>query len=507
MAAAQKKKELDLDQQIEFLKKISFFQGFDDHELKQFLAVSKWLRVPPKTLIIKEGTTERAFYILVRGKVSVQKQTPTGPLKLTTLESGDCFGEMAMVTEIKRTADVMASTETFILRVEPDIVSTSNVFLQLKFYKRFCESLVTRLDFANKRMAGGKDVEKSDAQETLKLGTAKKSKPPRDKVAAKPRPKEEIKPPPPAKAIPPMPIREDRIGPSRLKKRIHPEDILPVNPAVAVELRKQLAGGNESDNTRKFADLIQLDPILSCRVIQTANSPYFRRASMVGTVPHAMVIVGIKQIQEVVADTIEASQDTVAFSGFTEVAKEYWRHAVMVGRIAELLKDVIRINTSTDVYLAGLFHDLGMLPLDTINPAFYPQFAREELDPALGDMMKAEKEFIGADHSQVGVWLGEGIGLPSAYLDVMRLHHQPEKANTSVAAVALVNLANYFASLRGVCLGKPEVTKETIVRSFAWVLIQEQHKPFLDVNVSQFVDSFCEELDKTWDSLTADLLL
>ena len=159
-------KELDLEQQIQFLNKISFFANFDTHEIRQFLAVSKWLKVPAGTTIIKEGTVEQVFYILVKGKVSVFKNLGSDgkTLELTTLRPGDCFGEMALVGETKRTAGVKTTKDSFILRVEPNIISTSNVFLQLKFYKRFCEIFVTRLVMANQRMAAPTGVLAPEAQ-------------------------------------------------------------------------------------------------------------------------------------------------------------------------------------------------------------------------------------------------------------------------------------------------------------------------------------------------------
>ena len=511
MGPGKKGKDLDLDQQVDFLRKISFFHGFDNHELKQFLQVSKWLRVPANTMIIKENTTERAFYILVKGEVRVEKQLPGGKsIHLTTLATGDCFGEMALVTEIKRTADVVANRESFILRVEPDIVNTSNVFLQLKFYKRFCESLVTRLDLANKKVAGGKESEESGssvlqkvfadqgAQEASRIALVREqgqaAKAGRQKGADRAR--QEL-------VLPPLPDKESRLTPSKLYPKVHPESMLPVNPLVAAELARLLENGAETENTRRLADLISMDPVLASRVIQTANSPFFRRASMVGTVPHAMVIVGVKQVQEVVDSTIRSAKGVAAFSGFATVARDFWQHAVVVGRIAELLREVIRVNTSADLYLCGLLHDLGMLVLDGISPNFYPQLARPPEE--FRDVVKAEKEYIGVDHGQAGVWLAEGIGLPQPYLDVMKYHHLPEKATTNPLPVALVNLANLFASLKGVCMGQPGVTEQDILRSFAWVLIQEQHKPFLEVNTSQFVSSFLGELDKTWEGLTGDL--
>ena len=513
MGSGKKLKEIDLDEQIEFLKKVSFFHGFDDHELKQFLQVSKWLRVPANTVIIKEDTTERAFYILVRGEVRVEKRLPekTKPILLTTLATGDCFGEMALVTEIKRTADVVASTESFILRVEPEIVSTSNVFLQLKFYKRFCERLVSRLDLANKKVAGrdGEEANPSILQKVLSDGGLAESGEKPRKQPTKPglvmeRPEKAEK----TRAIislPPMPDKDNRQTPAKLHHRVHPEAVLPVNPAVAFELSGMMRGSKGIDNTRRLSDLISLDPVLSCRVIQTANSPFYRRANMVGTVPLAMVIVGVKQIQEVLVDTIRAAKSTQAFSGFSSVAKDFWQHAVVVGRIAEMLREVIRINTSADLYLCGLLHDLGMLVLDGMAPNFYPQFVQPSEE--LRDMVRAEKDYIGVDHGQAGVWLAEGIGLPQPYLDVMRFHHLPEKATTNQVPVALVNLANIFASMKGACLGQPQLTMQDAARSFSWALIEEHHRPFQEVNVQQFINSFSAELDKTWASITGDILL
>lgn len=505
-------KDLDLDQQVAFLKKISFFHGFDDHELKQFLSLSKWLRVNRKTFIIKEGTTERAFYILVKGGVKVQKHLPDGgsnPLELTTLKTGDCFGEMALVTEIKRTADVVASEDSFILRVEPEIVNTSNVFLQLKFYKRFCESLVTRLDFANKRLAGSPEAEPAPSalHEALTVGLPAVPEPLRqEKAVIAPKPRET--PAPPARKasqdqLPPMPSKDDRLPANKLYKRLKPESPLPINPLLAKELKNLLGRGPDADNTRRFADLISMDPVLSCAVIQAANSPYFRRATTVATVPHAMVIVGIKHVQEIISSAIKSSKDARVFGGNVEIATSFWKHAVVVARIAELLREIIQVHSSVDIHLAGLLHDLGMLAIDSLSPNFYPHAGSS---PEFEDLSKAEKEYVGVDHGQAGAWLGEFLGLPPVYLDVMRFHHSPEKVgNPHALPVALVNLANIFAAERKVCIGKPKLVPDAVARSFSWVLIQEQHRPFLDVNVVQFIEAFNVELDKSWNAITADL--
>lgn len=503
-AGKERDKELGVGQQVAFLRNISFFHDFDDHELKQFLAVSKWLKVPKGALIIKEGTTERAFYILVKGEAQVTKAGRSGkPVVLTTLKAGDCFGEMAMVTEIKRTADVVVSRDAFALRVEPEIVSTSSVFLQLKFYKRFCEILVARLDIANRRMADDEpEAAAAPAQSPSRLHEKPAKTGGREKVgkSAGGRTKALA-----ARApdLPPMPGPEEKLTSSKVQQRIKSEQLRGINPGVVRELERLLNSGDATTNTRAFAELITLDPVLSCKVIQTANSPIYRRATPVSTVPHAMIIIGITSMREIVAGFLEQSQGAALFGGFGEIARNFWLHSVAVAHTADLLEETIRLASPVDIHMAGLLHDLGMLPLDGVMPGFYPQLCRTP--PPFDDLIKAERDYVGADHCRAGLWLGEQLGLPQAYLDVMQYHHMPERATANLLPVALVTLANLFVKERGVCVGRSGVGEEDVRRSFGWVLLQEQHKPFLDVNIQHFIESFRGELDKEWPVIVGNL--
>lgn len=492
-------KEIDLEQQIGFLRRLHFFADFDDHELKQFLAVSKWLRVPKGAHVVREGTMERAFYILVKGEAQVVKAGKgKKPVVLTTLSAGECIGEMAMVAELKRTADVVASQDAFVLRMEPEVVSTASVFLQLKFYKRFSEILVARLDQANRRVAGEELVAAAPAAEVEERPAP--AKPITARPAAQAETGAAAREQAAWMALPSMPSQENRLTPSKIQHRIKAEQIRCINPGVAAAIDRMLRGGEATDNTRAFAEYIGLDPVLACKVIQAANSPLYRRATVVSSVPHAMVIIGMRNIRKEVERFLDASRDVAAFSGYGVVARSFWRHSIVVAKLAELLKEALRIDLAIDIYLAGLLHDLGMLALDQVAPDFYPQLARPTLPFA--ELDKAEKEYIGLDHGKAGAWLGEQFGLPQPYLDVMQYHHAPQRAPVNQLAVALVALANLFAGERGESFGgRPKVELDEVLGSFAWVLVKEQHAPFRDAEIASFVGEFCWELEKSWEGL------
>ena len=485
------------DSRIKFLQKISFFSTFDDHELKQLLAVSRWLKVPAGTLIIKEGSTDRLLYILVRGDVSVFKTVKGKRLELTTLTTGATFGEMAMVAETKRTAGVETLSGTYILMVEPEILHHANVFLQLKFYKRFCSIMVARLVDANRKIAGESIVPLVVKKSVVSKKTVKQ------KPVVAPLIKQSVRVD--FSDLPPLP-QEKSVARTRMQRRVHAHLDLPVNPAVAAKLSTFLVG--DCEDTRQFSDLICLDPVLASKVLQVANSSFYRRSTEVSSVAHALVTVGIKNIQELVAEeTIRIMEAGEIFGGFYDLACSFWKHAVVVGRITELLKDVMSVNVYEDVYLAGLFHDLGVLALDLQEPNFYPQLLQPNFLEQTS-LCEMERKLIGGDHCQAGSYLFEKLGLPKSFLDAAKFHHAPEKAKDHLLMVGLVTLADLFANQRGIGIGAPQnVIETTIADSFAWVLIREEHAVFIDVDVPGFIHDFNCELDRSWANITGDILL
>ncbi|MEJ2691038.1 MAG: HDOD domain-containing protein [Deltaproteobacteria bacterium] len=502
-------KEISRDQQIVFLKKISFFNDFDDHELRQFLSVSRWLKVPRNTRIIRERTSERIFFILVKGEVSVFKTSEDNGsiIELTRLKTGDCFGEMSLVMEGRRTAGVKTTQQTYLLMVEPDIISTSNVFLQLKFYKRFCEIMASRLMATNAKVAGRELGEGEESPEY----EGRKEEAEKVAVLADVRPAA-LTPEPPRQIssettavdlgkMPPMPTEEDRRGKIQLHRLVSPTRPLPICPIIGRHLRLFWSSGNSS-NTRRLAELIGMDPVISARVLQAANSSFFRRSSPVVSIPHAMITMGLDQVRALIQEEIleVTTQQQIFFSGFKQVYRAFWHHAVVVGRIGELLQQIIRAHSSLDLYMAGLLHDIGMLGLDPLNPNFYAQSLRDDSEISRR-LTASELRYIGIDHGTAGVWLGEKMGLPEPFLAIIQHHHDPQGAREHLLAVAIIHLADLFAARRGICLGSPDPDTLNPLDSFAWGILQDQHRPFMEVNIVDFINDFEDELDKNWNSI------
>ncbi|HPP06893.1 MAG TPA: ATPase, T2SS/T4P/T4SS family, partial [Syntrophorhabdaceae bacterium] len=96
------------------LKKTELFKSLRDDELQALANQLKERIYPPNTAIVREGAQGDSMFIIKDGKVEVKKKEPSLGIDLTiaTLETGACFGEMALLTGNPRSATVMAVVPT-----------------------------------------------------------------------------------------------------------------------------------------------------------------------------------------------------------------------------------------------------------------------------------------------------------------------------------------------------------------------------------------------------------
>src|SRR5215813_3576920 len=68
--------------------------------------------------IVREGDAPDGFYVINSGRVSVIAHAPAGNgSPLTMLAPGECFGEIALLTDSARTATVVAETDVTVWRL------------------------------------------------------------------------------------------------------------------------------------------------------------------------------------------------------------------------------------------------------------------------------------------------------------------------------------------------------------------------------------------------------
>jgi CRP/FNR family transcriptional regulator, cyclic AMP receptor protein len=93
----------------DLLKKVYLFQDLTAKELEQVLAICEEESFAEGAEIVKEGDQGDRMYLIVEGRVRIQKSIKgIGNEALAILETGDFFGEMALVEDVERSADAIA---------------------------------------------------------------------------------------------------------------------------------------------------------------------------------------------------------------------------------------------------------------------------------------------------------------------------------------------------------------------------------------------------------------
>lgn len=97
--------------------------------------------------IVKEGETGVGFYLILDGKVEVRKKGKV----LSTLTAGDFFGEMGLIDDKPRSADVIAASPTTTFCLSP-WTFTGIVTGSPEITMRMMKVLVNRLRESNKSL-------------------------------------------------------------------------------------------------------------------------------------------------------------------------------------------------------------------------------------------------------------------------------------------------------------------------------------------------------------------
>ena len=85
-----------------------FFELYDAEieRITRFCSVTTFEAGTP---IVTEGQEGDEIFVILEGSAHIEKRTQAGPLRVHTLRKGDPFGELVLVDERKRSADIVAA--------------------------------------------------------------------------------------------------------------------------------------------------------------------------------------------------------------------------------------------------------------------------------------------------------------------------------------------------------------------------------------------------------------
>lgn len=147
-------------------------------------------------------------------------------------------------------------------------------------------------------------------------------------------------------------IRQD-IAASRLQLPSLPEVITKIQVAME-DNRKGLA---------YIARLIQAEPTLSARLIKIANSPLYHCGVEIQDIRRVVARLGLKVTRNLVSCLILHNTFSVQSVHLHRRMQQLWQHSCRVAAISQVLARLTPGLHPDRALLAGLLHDIGVLPI------------------------------------------------------------------------------------------------------------------------------------------------
>jgi len=213
-----------------------------------------------------------------------------------------------------------------------------------------------------------------------------------------------------------------------------------------VLMRLSKVTSNPASTAQQVADVVKLDPALTAKVLRLANSAYIGMPRTIDSLKNAVVLLGQKRIYSLAftAGIVFSfkKKGTLPFS-----QKDYWRHSVAVGMIAESISKSLHRHDSIDsdeAFTAGLLHDIGKLALGCFNADIMSASIRACMEKKI-PFFKAEK--VKTSHTLVGLLLARKWNFPPDLCSALACHHAPSDSAAGKRMVSVVHLSDGIAHI------------------------------------------------------------
>lgn len=108
---------------LERTRAMGLFAEFKDAEVEAFLDLVEPVTVAAGTTIVEQDTAGDSMFVVLSGTAKVIHRNAGRQFELATLQVGDFFGELALVDEGPRSADVVAASDCVLLKLSQAVIS------------------------------------------------------------------------------------------------------------------------------------------------------------------------------------------------------------------------------------------------------------------------------------------------------------------------------------------------------------------------------------------------
>jgi HD-like signal output (HDOD) protein len=210
--------------------------------------------------------------------------------------------------------------------------------------------------------------------------------------------------------------------------------VLPVFSSAALRIQQELT--KKEPDVKKLENILAADQSLSSRVLQMANSAFYRGMASVMTVKAAIIRLGLGEVGRIALMVATQNQFRSKDRELNLLMKKLWQHSVGCALGVHWLVKRLRFEElENHVFFAGLLHDVGKLFILMV----VDQVRQQDKELPITHTLLLEA--MGDLHADQGYRLMKKWNMPEEYCIVARDHHRSDYDDKN-SMLLLVRLAN-----------------------------------------------------------------
>lgn len=260
--------------------------------------------------------------------------------------------------------------------------------------------------------------------------------------------------------------------------------VLPDLPPVAIQILRLAVSKEHS--TKELIDLVTQDPGIQQQIGYYMQLPFVQGRLAIATTTHDTNIrdaiehvLGFDMVSHIALGVAAGRAFNVErVAG----AEDFWRHsfyaAIYAQRITELLAERLLLDPSIS-YLAGLFHNFGLLLFSQLFPPEYSLLQKwMRLNPKVSIAI-LEQRLLGmgqafnvarSGHAQLGAWLLRHWNMPEAICVITKEHHSLTYTGKYALYVRIIQLTNQLLREEGIGDGSAVGVSEQLLEPLGLTL-------------------------------------
>ena len=227
----------------------------------------------------------------------------------------------------------------------------------------------------------------------------------------------------------------------KLAELLEKQFVLPSIPKVVALLLTEL--DRPEADLRKITQLISTDPALTTRLLQLANSSFFKLSGTISSVSEALALLDLAHVKTM-AQAAATGASLKAVPGIH--LGRFWACSLNVARVSRSLAGLVRQNQQA-AFTCGLIHAVGELAMHLAMPQ---EMAVLDADVPPLDLRraKAERRTLGYCYGNVSAGFARMWHFPQPLIDALEYQHAPFDNQVYEPLAGVIHLASWRARAR-----------------------------------------------------------